>query len=190
LARWLTVLFGALAAVTLAVPGADAHPFGPPPVLELSHEDSTVHARYTVAYDDMLAVGEHLGLLEEGTTAAYLDPVSRQMPLPPDVQAVYDAEAFAAYFSDGIALSQDGRACPGEIREVDQVARDGMRATFDCPDEVGEVEVEVTALSDLSSAYTTVVFRTGEACLRAHACPGRFRRPAPPAGGASAWSLS
>ena len=61
------------------------------------------------------------------------------------------------YLLGRIAVSQGGRPCAGDLAALGDVLAEGARLTFDCPAPVVDVDLTVTALTDVNDAYRTVL---------------------------------
>lgn len=151
------VVAGALAALCLLVwpAAAQAHPFGPPPRSWLEVDGEVVRLSWQASYDDHLAVGEHLGHLEPGTAAAYLDPSVRVAPARAEVEALASSAELRTYFTDHIVVEQDGRRCEAVAIETDRFLEQGARLAHQCHGPVDEVTLRITMLHDINEAYRT-----------------------------------
>ncbi|UUN31381.1 hypothetical protein KK483_23060 [Streptomyces sp. FIT100] len=94
----------------------------------------------------------------------------------------------AGYLREHIAVRQDGRACP-----VDRAA--GLTLRFVCPRDVDRIELTVTALTDVNTAYRTLsVTDAGEGGLHTAGEPTRTLGLGPAAAGngaaSPAWTWS
>ncbi|OLF13662.1 hypothetical protein BLA60_00155 [Actinophytocola xinjiangensis] len=137
------LLLAGVFVLAFATPAA-AHPFGPPSTARLAVDGSTVSLSWLAAEDDWVALGQSLGAFD-GSAAVTGEEQLRRSP------AVRD------YLLARVTVSQGGRACPGELAPLADLTGQGARYTFHCPASVAELDVRVSALTDLNSAYRTVV---------------------------------
>ena len=126
-----------------AAPAA-AHPFGPPSTASAEADGTTVTLSWTAAEDDWVALGNSLGAFDASTTATGEEKLRRS-------PAVRD------YLLEKITVSQAGTPCPGELAPLADLLTDGARFTFSCAQPVSEVDVRLSALTDLNEAYRTVL---------------------------------
>ena len=148
----------AAAALTLsaivAAPAA-AHPFGPPPTAVIRVDGNALAVHWQAAPDDMLAIGERLGLLPAGTGAAYREAQTQVAP-PASAEAALDrSPELRAYLLRRIQVSQNGRACPATVLPVSGFVGSGATTVHQCPRPIGEVELTITMLHDIHEAYRT-----------------------------------
>ncbi|ROT29797.1 hypothetical protein [Micromonospora sp. HM5-17] len=61
------------------------------------------------------------------------------------------------YLLDRITVRQDDAPCPGRVVALDRLLDQGARLRFECPAEVAELDITLTALTDLNEAYRTVL---------------------------------
>ena len=155
--RTRTAAVTALAAlVLLAWPAAAlAHPFGPPPRSWLEVDDEVVTLTWEAAYDDYLALGEHLGYFEPGTTEAYLDPTVQVAPPRGDEEALAGSEDLRAYLAANIEVAQAGHRCEPEAVDTDRFVEQGAVLRLRCPEPVEEATLRITMLQDINEAYRT-----------------------------------
>ncbi len=148
----------ALLLVTHAPRIALAHPFGPgpPPTALLEADGSRVTVAWTAPEDDVAAIAEDLGIVEEGTSAAFLWSVGPDPLDDAERRAVSAEPRLAAALEAGLAVRQDGRTCAQRTEVAEDVFADGVTATFVCPEPVAVVDVEVALLHDLEPGYRTV----------------------------------
>ena len=137
---------------------ASAHPFGPgpPPTALLEADGSTVTVAWTAPEDDVAALAEDLGIVEEGTSEAFLWSVGPDPLDGAERRAASADPRLAGAIEGGIVVRQDDRACGPRIEVAADAFADGVTATFDCPQPVDVVEVEITLLHDLEPGYRTV----------------------------------
>lgn len=126
-----------------------AHPFGPPLVATLGADGSQVTLQWVAAEDDWVSLGEHVGAFDA-----------------PDADTLTGAELLARspgvsdYLLEHLTVAQDGAACAGRVDAVDPLG-EGARLVYDCAGPVTEVELTVSALTDLNASYRTVVSTEG-----------------------------
>jgi len=137
------LLLAVVFVVALATP-ASAHPFGPPSTGRIAVDGSTVSLSWQAEEDDWVALGQSLGAFD-GSTEVTGEEKLRRSP------AVRD------YLLARVTVSQGGRVCPGELAPLADLVSRGARYTFSCPSAVAELDVRVSALTDLNSAYRTVL---------------------------------
>jgi hypothetical protein len=133
------------AAALLAATPASAHPFGPPSTARVSADGSRVAVSWHAAEDDWVALGRHVGAFDGASPGVTGAELLRRSP------GVRD------YLLGRIAVSQSGQRCAGELAPLDDVLTEGARLTFACPGPVAEVDITVTALTDVDDAYRTVL---------------------------------
>lgn len=149
-------LAGAALLMTLACAApASAHPFGPPPTAVVRVQDGLVVIHWDAAQDDMLALGERLGVLPPGSVEAVQDGVTQVAPPAASEAALDTAPALAEYLRERIAVFQDGERCTATVeRIVDFVAR-GATTVHRCPTRATRVQLRITMLHDIHDAYRT-----------------------------------
>ncbi|PZF84106.1 hypothetical protein [Jiangella anatolica] len=131
------------------MPVLPAHPFGPPLVATLSADGEQVTLQWVAADDDWVSLGEHVGAFDV-----------------PDADALTGAELLARspgvtdYLLDHLTVTQDGAACAGRVDAIDPLG-EGARLVYECAAPVTDVELTVSALTDLNEAYRTVVSMEG-----------------------------
>jgi hypothetical protein len=127
-----------------------AHPFGPPLTATLSTDGSQVTMQWVAADDDWVSLGEHVGAFDA-----------------PDADTLTGAQLLARspevsdYLQGHLTVAQDGADCPSRVDVIDPLG-EGVRLVFDCAAPVGEVELTVSALTDVNESYRTVVSNEGE----------------------------
>jgi hypothetical protein len=124
---------------------ARAHPFGPPSTARVSVDGSRLAVSWQAAEDDWVALGRHVGAFDGASPDVTGADLLRRSP------AVRD------YLLDRIAVNQGGRRCTGDLAALEDVLARGARLTFECPAPVAEVDLTVTALTDVDGAYRTVL---------------------------------
>ncbi|MFC0532557.1 hypothetical protein [Phytohabitans kaempferiae] len=134
-------------AVAVLFPGtpAEAHPFGPPSTARVSADGSRVAVSWLAAEDDWVALGRHVGAFDGASPDVTGEELLRR------------STGVRDYLLGRIVVSQGGRPCAGDLAELENVVTEGARLTFDCPGRVVEVDITVTALTDMNEAYRTVV---------------------------------
>jgi hypothetical protein len=149
------LLVGLLALVLLLVPAAAlAHPFGPPPTAYVTYEDDQVGVVWTAAYDDLLVIGEQLGLLREGTSDRFREAETQVAPPRSEEEALERSEGLRDYVHERIQVHQGDVRCEPRMA-LDDLGDQGVRTVHRCPHEVAEVRVEITMLHDVNTAYRT-----------------------------------
>lgn len=147
--------------VLLASP-ARAHPFGDPQTLEVSAEGATVHARWRAAADDLTALALALRVLKVKRTYVYKDgALVPEESDESDAATLGKSAALGEYLLKNIRVESGGAACPGRLVSAADLARDGARLAFDCPEAVASAEVTVRTLLDLHPAYRTLASGDG-----------------------------
>lgn len=164
----------ALALVALAAAGvvaasaapAAAHPFGTPPVARVTAEGTRVDVRWSVAPDDVVALGYQTGAIPSQRTFVFEDGVPVDVPgevEAGDAELVATSPAVSAYLTDRLRVLQDGRDCDGRVVDASDLDGDGAHLAFTCPATVETVELDVTLLHDIDPAYRTAVVGEGTA---------------------------
>lgn len=151
-----TALTGAalLLALACAAP-AWAHPFGPPPTAVVRVEDGLVVIHWDAAQDDMLALGERLGVLPPGSVEAVQDGVTQVAPPAASEAALDTAPALAEYLRERIAVYQDGERCQATVEPIVDFVGRGATTVHRCPAPAIRVELRITMLHDIHEAYRT-----------------------------------
>lgn len=142
-------------AVAVVAEPVSAHPFGTPPTASVTRQGSAVIVDWAAGPDDIYSLGEHLGLLPEGTAEAFLEAATQVAPSAADEEALARSSELAAYLVGNISAEQDGRACQGSVAPVGDVVSDGARVVLRCPEPVTSVDVSITMLTDVHPAYRT-----------------------------------
>ncbi|GAB1819673.1 hypothetical protein [Herbidospora sp. RD11066] len=149
-----TRLAGALLAVAAvaAVPVAPAaaHPFGPPSTARISVDGSRVALAWLAAEDDWVALGQSLGAFENPADG----PVSTELT---GEQKLQRSAAVRDYLLGRITVAQGGTPCPGRLESLEQLVTQGARLSFDCPAPAVDLDVTVSALTDLNENYRTML---------------------------------
>jgi hypothetical protein len=147
--RYRRALLGiafSLMSVLMAAAPAVAHPFGPPSTAQVSVDGSSITLSWLAAEDDWVALGHHVG--------AFADQAPSDLT---GEQKLQRSPAVRDYLLGRIKVSQGGRPCTGDLEPLEAVLRQGARLTFDCPGPVTDLDITLTALTDLNSAYRTVL---------------------------------
>ena len=146
------VLAGALLVCALAgwATPAAAHPFGPPSTARIGADGSRVTLSWLAAEDDWVALGQSLGAFEDPSTGTVSTELTGE-------QKLERSSVLRAYLLEKITVAQGGRACEGRLEELRALLTDGARFVFDCQGPVTEVDVTVAALTDLNTAYRTML---------------------------------
>jgi hypothetical protein len=133
---------------------ATAHPFGPPPTAWVTHEDDQVGVVWDAAYDDLLALGEHLELFSEGTSARFREAETQVAPSRSEEETLERSAELRDYVTERVAVHQGGVRCEPRLA-VDEIASHGVRTVHRCPQPVERVRIEITMLHDVNPAYRT-----------------------------------
>jgi hypothetical protein len=147
------VLAAVLVAVSIAAGPAgpaQAHPFGPPSTARISADGPRVDLVWRAAEDDWVALGQSLGAFEDPA----LGPVATELT---GEQKLERSPAVRDYLTGRIAVSQADRLCPATLLPLTDLAARGARFEFACPAPVTEIEVRLAALTDMHTAYRTVL---------------------------------
>jgi hypothetical protein len=159
--RIRTRLLGAAAATAflwaaqLATPApAAAHPFGPPATAQVDVDGTEVAIIWQAAEDDWVALGQSLGAFEDPTNGPVDTTLTGEQKLARSTE-VRD------YLTERIAVRQDGEPCPSTVLPLEDLLRRGARLTFECPRPVTGLEIRLDALTDLHTAYRTVLTSGG-----------------------------
>ncbi|GLX96637.1 hypothetical protein [Herbidospora sp. NBRC 101105] len=136
-------------ATTVAVPAA-AHPFGPPSTARISVDGSHVAISWLAAEDDWVALGQSVGAFENPVTGTVSTTLTGE-------QKLQRSAAVRDYLLDRITVAQGGRPCPGRLESLEQLVVQGARFTFDCPQPAVDLDVTVSALTDLNENYRTML---------------------------------
>jgi hypothetical protein len=124
---------------------AAAHPFGPPSTARVAVDGTTVTVAWHAAEDDWVALGQSLGAFADPTAALTGE------------QKLERSRAVRTYLLERITVRQDGTSCPGRLDTLSELLSRGARLTFDCPAPVVAVDIRVSALTDINTAYRTVL---------------------------------
>lgn len=145
-------LAGALlaGALTCWAAPASAHPFGPPSIARIGADGSRVTISWLPAEDDWVALGQSLGAFEDPATGTVSTELTGE-------QKLERSTALRDYLLEKITVAQAGRPCRSRLEELRALLVDGARFVFDCRGPVTEVEVTVAALTDLNTAYRTML---------------------------------
>ncbi|MFF0223419.1 hypothetical protein [Streptomyces sp. NPDC004629] len=148
----------ALAVLTAFVgpaPSADAHPFGPPSTAEVSVQGSRLLLAWNTDKLDWVLLGRSLGVF---------DGRDGSSPGLSFEQRLQQSPAVRAYLLKHIAVGQAGRPCRGTVSgAMEDFVAQGAQLVFACPAPVTEVDVTISALTDLHPAYRTMLTAQGPA---------------------------
>lgn len=153
----------AVASLAASEPAA-AHPFGPPLRAALTAEGRTVTVHWSAAEDDWVLLARHLGVFDDAREDASAGELT-------GLQRLQRAEDLGPYLLDHLQVRQDGASCSGELADVDRLLEAGAELRFACPGEVGVVDVRLTALTDVHTAYRTVATAAGSQAMATAAEP-------------------
>lgn len=141
--------------VVIAPNPGHAHPYGPPPRATIGADGRSVTVEWTVAADDAFSLGEHLGLVDEGTARRQVAGIL----IPEEQERIADelagAQPVVDYGKERVAVWQGDLRCQLEKVDADDLVRDGARYEFACPERVGDVDVTLTLMHDIHEAYRT-----------------------------------
>ncbi|WP_157519875.1 hypothetical protein [Herbidospora daliensis] len=124
---------------------ASAHPFGAPPTARISANGSQVAIHYTASPDDWFALGTAKGAFE--------DPA----PQLTGEEKLERSSVVRDYLLRSIAVAQDGKPCPGRLASLVGVTDNGAQFDYDCGRPVDDLDVTLSALTDLDRNYRTVL---------------------------------
>jgi hypothetical protein len=159
--RRRVALLGAAVAVVVTAGPAVAHPFGPPPTAQVSADGAQITIDWTATPDDAVAIGELLGLMPEGSMAAYRqDSATQVAPSRADEAAFSAAPELHDYLTEHIVVLQDDQPCPAQVPPIPDFVHDGARVVVTCPGPGTQVDLRITMLHSLHPAYRT--FAVGE----------------------------
>lgn len=153
----VVAMCGVLAALVVGAEPAAAHPFGPPPTATVGGAGQQVTVAWTATTDDLLLVGERLGLLPPGSAAAALEGVVQVAPSAAASAALSASPELHDLLTRRITVTQDGTACPAAVEPGLDFVTQGARLSFTCPTPVDAVELGVTMLHDVDPTYRTFV---------------------------------
>ncbi|HEX7189601.1 MAG TPA: hypothetical protein VF423_15380, partial [Actinomycetes bacterium] len=154
-----TGLVGALVALTSTValvsPVA-AHPSHKPQTLRLSSDGPQVHVRWRAAPDDLGELALFLRIADGSRTLVYQDgELVPEESDGSDAELLAGSDQFPEYLLDHIQVRQESRSCEGMVTETKHLDHEGARLRFDCPDDVEQVKVTVTTMTDVDHEYRT-----------------------------------
>ncbi|WP_329101574.1 hypothetical protein OG792_21450 [Micromonospora sp. NBC_01699] len=146
-------LLGALVALVAvigpATPAA-AHPFGPPATARISADGTRVSIAWLAAEDDWVALGQSLGAFEDPASGKVDGALTGEKKLQ-------RSPAVRDYLLKRITVSQSGQPCTGRLDTLERLVKQGARLDFECPQPVTDLDVTVSALTDLNTAYRTAL---------------------------------
>ncbi|WP_026874368.1 hypothetical protein [Jiangella gansuensis] len=128
---------------------ATAHPFGPPLNVRVDASANEVSVQWQAAEDDWVILGQHLDAFTSQSGAE-----GQQLT---GAQLLARSDNLPSYLLSHIGVEQDGHDCTGRVDRLDDLLADGAQLVFACPAEVTEVDLTVTALTDVNENYRTVV---------------------------------
>lgn len=162
LVRRVVVTLAAGAVLAAVASPAAAHPFGPPPTARITANGDTLTVAWSATPDDAVAIGEELGVMPEGSTAAYRQDAAAQVaPSAADEAALSASPALHAYIAERITAAQDGSPCRPEIPPISDFVHEGVRLLLRCPEPVTTVTLSITMLHDIHPAYRTLATGLG-----------------------------
>lgn len=139
----------------------DAHPFGPPPTARISATGNVVTLDWSATPDDAAAIGERLGVMPEGSVAAYRQEGAAQVaPSARDEARLSASPQLREYLTANIVVSQNGSPCSPSVGTIDDFVHAGARMTFTCAEPVDQATLRITMLHDIHTAYRTVAVGT------------------------------
>lgn len=149
--------------VVIAPSPGHAHPYGPPPRATIRADERRVTVEWTVAADDAFSLGEHLGLVEEGTARRQVAGILIPEEQERIADKLADAQPVVDYGKERVAIWQGDLRCQLEQVDADDLVRDGARYEFACPEPIGDVDVTLTLMHDVHEAYRTFASADGDA---------------------------
>lgn len=175
LARCVTASLLVVASIVLVATPVSAHPFGPPLTAELTTSEDTVVVRWAAAEDDWVTLGRAVGAFDEQLPDDDGGP-GEQVTRADDGQVtglerLRRSRSVQAYLLDHVAIRQGGAPCTGRVTDTDDLLGRGAELTFRCRTTVSDVDVRITALTDLHEAYRTVATAGGTRQLYTRAAP-------------------
>jgi len=188
-----TVLVGALVALTSTValgPPVAAHPSHKPQTLRLSSDGPQVHVRWRAAPDDLGELALFLGVSDGSRTLVYEDgELVAEESDASDAELLAGSDEFPGYLLDHIQVRQEGRSCEGMVAETKHLDHEGARLRFDCADDVEQVKVTVTTMTDVDHEYRTAArSSTGDRVVyTSHQSTHDWQLAAPDEAGSAAW---
>ena len=137
-----------------------AHPFGPPPTARITATGRTITVDWSATPDDAVAIGELLGVMPEGSIAAYRQESAAQVaPSSSDEARLSASPLLEGYLTEHLAAEQDGRPCDAEV-SVDDFVHRGARVVLTCLQPVTTARLRITMLHSLNPQYRTVAVGT------------------------------
>lgn len=188
-----TVLVGALVALTSTVafgPPVAAHPSHKPQTLRISSDGPQVNVRWRAAPDDLGELALFLGVADGSRTLVYQDgELVPEESDGSDAELLAGSDQFPEYLLDHIQVRQEGRSCKGTVTDTKHLDHEGTSLRFDCVDDVEQVDVTVTTMTDVDHEYRTVArSSTGDrAVYTSHQSTHDWQLAAPDEGGSAAW---
>lgn len=146
----------ALAVAVMAQP-ALAHPFGPPPTARITADGDTITIDWVATPDDAAAIGELLGVMPEGSVAAYRQEGTTQVaPSGADEARLSASPELRRYLTERVVATQNGHPCRTRVGRIPDFVHRGARLHLQCPEPVDEATLRITLLHDIHEAYRTV----------------------------------
>ncbi|MFF7209610.1 hypothetical protein ACFZAU_03615 [Streptomyces sp. NPDC008238] len=156
-----TALVGAALAICSVVagpaPSASAHPFGPPSTATADVQGSRLVIAWNTDKLDWVALGQSLGVFkgQEGGGGTSSLSFAQRLQSSPVVRG---------YLLEHLAVAQAGRPCQASVvGAMKDFLAQGAQVAFDCPAPVVDVDVTISALTDLHPAYRTMLTSAGPA---------------------------
>ncbi len=191
--RTAATVVAAAATLLLPVHGftpAAAHPSGHTPVAEVTADGSQVTVRWSAPDEDLFALGQVSGAMRGPQVFVYEDGAPAEGHHGHSLAPWAGVPAVADYLTSHISVRQAGHACPLRSADTDAIETKGAMLRFACADDVADVQVEITALTDLDPSYRTASTAPGgDRALHTSDHPTRtlrLGRPADPAAGTAA----
>lgn len=157
------VLSGAVIISVMLLPAAAAaHPFGDPLTARVSADGSVVTIRWSAPSDDLVMLGGAVGALPARQEVVFeTGPDGDPEPVSASAaEVITSSPAVTDYLRANLAVRQNDVPCPSEV-SIGELLEGGALMTFTCPEHVQEVDIEITALTDLHEAYRTVAVGDG-----------------------------
>ncbi|WP_030455250.1 hypothetical protein [Herbidospora cretacea] len=148
--RLTATLLAVAATAAVPVAPAAAHPFGPPSTARISVDGSHVAISWLAAEDDWVALGQSVGAFENPVTGTVSTTLTGE-------QKLQRSAAVRDYLLGRITVAQGGKPCPGRLESLERLVVQGARFAFDCPKPAVDLDVTVSALTDLNENYRTML---------------------------------
>lgn len=137
-------------------PSASAHPFGPPSTGEVNVDGSRLVIAWNTDKLDWVALGQSLGVFKGQASGGSSPSLSF-------AERLESSPAVRDYLVRHITVSQAGHPCHGAVGSMEDFLARGAQVAFDCPAPVVDVDVTISALTDLHPAYRTMLTSAGPA---------------------------